>query len=101
MIVHNITTKVAWQATDQWLRWQQETFFPQLLATGLCKDCRLFRLDQPDEKEDPTYTAQLFFNNRNDYDHFLRSYYGKIANETKALWSAHAVQFSTTMTLVS
>ncbi len=101
MIVHNITTKVAWQATDQWLRWQKEVYFPKLLATGLCKDCHLFHLQDQDETEGPTYTTQLFFDGKENYDAFLREFYGDIIKETKALWAALTVDFSTTMVLVN
>lgn len=101
MIVHNITTKVAWHATDQWLRWQKKVFFPKLLATGLCTDCRLFHLQDQDETEGPTYTAQLFFDNKKNYDVFLQEFYHDMEKETKTLWSAMTVDFSTAMLLVN
>ncbi len=101
MIVHNITTKVAWQATDQWLRWQKEVYFPKLLATGLCSECRLFHLQDQDETEGPTYTTQLFFDERESYDAFLQHHFTELTKELKLLWGSLTVEFSTTMQLVN
>lgn len=101
MIVHNITTKVSWQAVDTWLRWQQEVFFVKIQATGLCKECRLFHLQDQDETEGPTYTAQLIFGNQEHYSEFLSNYFPAITKEQQTLWSALTVDFSTTMRLVN
>ncbi len=101
MIVHNITTKVLWVASEEWIRWQQETCFPKLLATGLCEDCRIFHLLDQDETEGPTYTIQLFFNKQESYDAFLLEINPGLVRDADQRWRGVSVHFSTAMQLVN
>ncbi|MBX3242304.1 MAG: DUF4286 family protein [Chitinophagaceae bacterium] len=101
MIVRNTTTKVAWSIADQWLDWQINTLFPKIMASGLCSDCKAFRLQEQDDTEGPTFTTQFFFDNTEDYETFLRSFYNPLEQQLRNLWGRQAVDFSTTMQLVN
>lgn len=101
MIVYNITTKITWEIAEQWLLWQQSVHIPEIMATELCLEQRLFRLLEIDEEEGPTFTLQLFFPGQEKYDVFIREYASIFSKKSTMRWGNQSIAFKTTMQLVN
>lgn len=101
VIVYNITTKVSWGIAEEWLQWQQAVYLPEIMATYLCTENKLFRLLDQDEEEGPTFTLQLFFPDQEKYAVFIREYAGLFSKKSTTRWGNQSIAFKTAMQLVN
>ncbi|MCB0695795.1 MAG: DUF4286 family protein [Chitinophagaceae bacterium] len=71
MILYNVTIKVNNDVADEWVKWMTDEHMPELMATGLFVDSKLFRLLEVDESDGITYAAQYFCRNMEDYEKYI------------------------------
>lgn len=100
MIVYNITTKVTPAIAEEWLVWQQSKYIPEIMATYLCNECKLFRLIGVEEEDGPTFTLQLFFADMEKYEAFMNEYAQPFSKKSSMKWGHQSIAFKTTMQLV-
>ena len=72
LIVFNITTQVEWDIADEWLNWQREEYIPEIMATNLFDDYRIFRLMDIEGDDGPTYTVQYFTSAKDRYEQYIQ-----------------------------
>lgn len=101
MIVYNITAKVTWQVADDWLNWQREEHIPEMLATGLFSDYRIFRLLEQDDNEGPTFTIQFFADTWGKYEEYIRISASALRQKSVKRWGNQTIAFHSVMQLVN
>lgn len=100
MIVYNITAKVTWVIADDWFAWENEEHIPEMLATGLITEHKIFRLLEQDEEEGPTFTMQFFFPVWENYETYIRVFAPSIREKALQRWGNQFIAFRTVMELV-
>ncbi|MCC6289519.1 MAG: DUF4286 family protein [Chitinophagaceae bacterium] len=101
MVVYNITTKVTWQIADEWLKWQQEEHIPEMLATLLFAEHKIFKLLEQHEDEGPTFTIQFFFSSLGKYEAYMRLHAAALREKAINRWGNQSISFRTVMQLVN
>ncbi|MFT3949190.1 MAG: DUF4286 family protein [Agriterribacter sp.] len=101
MVVYNITTKVTWQIADEWVKWQQEEHIPEMLATSLFADYKIFKLLEQEDDEGPTFTIQFFFNAPEEYDAYIQLHSAVLREKAVRRWGNQSISFRTVMQLVN
>ncbi|MFT3749473.1 MAG: DUF4286 family protein [Agriterribacter sp.] len=101
MVVYNITTKVTWQIADEWLNWQQEEHIPEILATLLFADHKIFKLLEQDDDEGPTFTIQFFSDDVEKYEAYIRLHSARLREKAVKRWGNQSISFRTVMQLVN
>jgi hypothetical protein len=100
MFVYNITTKIAWDIADEWLDWQREEYIPEVMATNLFDEFKLFRLLDHEDHEGPTYTLQLFTTDEDRYKLYLKEHAQSIQQKVFGKWGNQFLAHRTCMQLV-
>lgn len=100
MVVYNITTKVTWQIAGEWLKWQQEKHIPQILATLLLADHKIFRLLEQEDEDGPTFTIQFFFSSVKEYETYIKLHSEAMRKTAVDRWGNQSISFHSVMQLV-
>jgi len=100
MFIYNVTVKIDWSIHDAWVKWMLDEHFTEMMNTGCFTQAQLLRLLETDETEGPTYAAQYFAGNKNDYKSYVSIYSGKIRKKYSEKWGDRFVAFRTLMQVV-
>ncbi len=100
MIIYNVTMKVDWSVAQEWLRWMQEIYIPEIIDTGCFEQHQFVQLLHVDETEGPTYAAQYFAKTLNDYNKYLAQYASGFSNMISNKWGDKCIAFGTLMKVV-
>ena len=100
MILYNITTKVEWSVSQDWLKWMQQTHIPEMLDSGCFEKHQLVRLLQVDETEGPTYAVQFYASALSKYDYYLQHYAPQLREQVREKWGDKYIDFGTLMQMV-
>ena len=101
MIVYNITTQVDWDIAEAWLIWQQETFIPEVMATQLFDEYKVYQLLELDNQEGPTYTIQFFTNAMERYSTFIADHASALREKSIDRWGEQFISYHSCMQLVN
>jgi hypothetical protein len=71
MLLYNITTKVDNAISDEWLQWQRKIHVPEIMASGLFYEYRVYRLLEQDDSEGKTYITQFLTYSEKIFDEYL------------------------------
>ena len=97
MIIYNVTIKLEHSIARDWRQWMLAEHIPMLLATECFYDAKLFRLLEQDDTDGPTYCAQYFCANMQDYQKYINDFAPRMRAETLKLWGNHLVAFRSLM----
>ena len=100
MIAFNVTTKVAWDIADEWVDWNIEEHIPELMATGLFDDFKMYRLFE-EEGEGATFTIQYFTSSKDRYDQYINQLAPLLREKVFTRWGNQFISFQTVMELVA
>ncbi len=101
MILYNVTINIDNSVQDEWLQWMKSRHIPDVLATGLFVDSKIFRILSADEEEGNTYSIQYFLNSIDDYEKYQKEFSAKLQSEHTGKFRDKFVAFRTIMELVS
>ena len=99
MISYNITTKVTWDIVDEWIDWQLEEHIPEVMATGLFDEHKMFRLLE-DEEDGVTFTIQYFTSIKDRYDQYISQFAKILRDKAFERWGNQFISHRTLMELV-
>ncbi|UII28708.1 DUF4286 family protein [Fulvivirga maritima] len=60
MVLYNVTIGIDSDVEQEWLAWMKTTYIPTVMATGLFKDCQIFKVLGQDEEASVSYSFQYF-----------------------------------------
>jgi len=97
MILYNVTINIDSSVHDEWLEWMKSKHIPDVLATGLFIDNKIFRIITDDDEEGSTYSIQYYLNSMNDYEKYRDEFAGKLQEEHTGKYKDKFVAFRTIM----
>jgi len=101
MIVYNITIKIDAKIEDDWLAWLKNEHIPEIMATGLFIEYKLFRLLEQEERDGVTYVVQYFAPSLEHYKKYVYEFSQLFQQKTFQKWRDHFVSFRTVMEIVN
>ena len=98
MILYNVTVNVDDDVHDEWLQWMKTKHIPDVLATGLFLDNKLFRIKSDDGGH--SYSIQYFLRSMDDYEKYQNEFVAKFQDEHSTKYKDKFAAFRTIMELV-
>ncbi len=95
MILYNTTYSVAQEVATDWLRWIKAFYLPAVKATGLTVDHRLLRLLTELDNGGVTYSLQLNFESRTEYETYLAQHAETMQQRIQHRFGGQFVSFDT------
>ena len=99
MIVYNVTLNVDTDVHAEWLRWMKETHIPDVMATGLFLDSRIFRV-LADDDGGITYAVQYTCADMATYERYRDEQAPRLQAETQKHYGGKFVAFRTLLEVV-
>ena len=96
MILYNVTINIESSVHDEWLDWMKSIHIPEVLATGLFIENKIFKIISDDE-DGYTYSIQYFLNSIEDYQKYQKEYAPKLQEEHSGKYKNKFVAFRTVM----
>ena len=93
MFIYNITIKVNRPISDQWMKWQMEEHIPDIMATELFNDYKVYRLHDQDDSESLTFIFQFHTSDRNNYDQYIKEHAPRLREKTFQKWRDGFIAF--------
>ena len=100
MFVYNITVKVDNEIVHQWLQWQREVHIPEIMATNLFDDNKIFKLLEHDDNNSSTYVLQYFTETKENYNRYINEYAPALREKALERWGNNFIAFRTLMQIV-
>ncbi len=98
-IVYNVTVKVDASIAADWHFWMLKEHIPMLLQTGCFEDAKLYRLLEQDDSDGPTYCAQYFCKDKNQYQKYIDQYAASMRAETQNMWGDKVIAYRSLLSL--
>ena len=96
MILYNVTINIDDSVHAEWLEWMKSIHIPDVLATGLFIDNKIFKIMSEDENGN-TYSIQYFLNSMEDYKKYQEEFAKKLQEEHSGKYKNKFVAFRTIM----
>ncbi len=75
MILYNVTVNIDQNSEADWLDWMTTVHIPEVLATGMFLENKLFKLiSPPEENQGVTYSIQYYAESLKQLDEYLENY---------------------------
>ena len=101
MLIYNVTTKVDWSVSDDWVKWMQEIHLPDVMASGCFEKYQFVRLLDIDEVDGPTYAAQFYASSKDSYDDYISNHAPQKRQHVIETWGNKFISFRTLMQLIN
>jgi hypothetical protein len=101
MIVYNITIKIIPDIEDAWIQWQRQEHIPDIMASGLFTEYKMFRLLEQDDTEGSTYVLQFFAPSIAHYQRYQKEHAGGLQQQSFEKWGNQYIAFRTIMEIVN
>lgn len=101
MIAYNITYKVDPAIEEVWIEWQQQQHIPEILATGLFTEYKMFRLLEQDDSEGMTFVIQFFAPALENYYRYIEEFAAVFSKRAFDIWGDRFIAFRTVMEVVN
>src|SRR5215218_8500517 len=100
MFVYNITVKVDNEIVQQWLQWQREVHIPEIMATDLFADNKIFKLLDHYDNNSSTYVMQYFTETKENYNRYINEHAPAFRAKALEKWANNFIAFRTLMQIV-
>ena len=101
MILYNVTVNINEEDELDWLQWMTTVHIPEVLATGMFVDNKLFKLISPPEEQGITYSIQYFASSLQELDDYLENYAPDLIQKHAEKYQDKFVAFRTVLELVT
>lgn len=99
MIVYNVTVNIDFDAHDTWLRWMQDVHIPDVMATGLFVEQRMYRV-LADDEGGITYAIQYTAPDMAHYERYRDEHAPRLQADAHAQFGGRFAAFRTLLELV-
>jgi hypothetical protein len=100
MILYNVTVNVDKDAETEWLNWMRETHIPDVLATGMFLENKLFRILHDSEDGSINYSVQYFAENMDKLNEYMQVHSKKLQQDVQIKFQDRVVSFRTLLQAV-
>ncbi|MEO8666036.1 MAG: DUF4286 family protein [Ignavibacteria bacterium] len=100
MILYNVTVNIDPSVHDEWLEWIKNKHVPDVLATGLFIENKIYRVLSEHESEGYTYSFQYFLGSKSDLEKYQKEFAPKLQKEHSDKFKDKFVAFRTVLELV-
>ncbi|HVM87243.1 MAG TPA: DUF4286 family protein [Puia sp.] len=97
MIVYNITMKVNRSIVDEWIAWQKNEHVPEIMATKMFDDYKMYHLLEHDDADGVTFAIQYFTSSLERYEQYISSFAPSLREKAFAKWGNQFTGFRTVM----
>jgi hypothetical protein len=97
MILYNVTANVENAILIEWIKWMIEIHIPEVMATGMFQDHKMYRLLIDDENDTSTFSIQYFANDIGKIDEYLQHHAPGLKKKHVDKYGAKVVTFRTVM----
>jgi hypothetical protein len=101
MIIYNITSKVSNAIHMDWLKWTEEVYIPELIATGCFTDGVILQLLEIDDSEGPTFAVQMKAESKALYNRYVEHFAEAMKQKSFAEWGDQFISFRSVMKVVN
>ncbi|MCF1749645.1 DUF4286 family protein [Mariniradius sediminis] len=95
MILYNVTVNVDKDAETEWLNWMRETHIPDVLATGMFLENKLYRILHDSEDGSINYSVQYFAENMDKLNEYMQVHSKKLQQDVQIKFQDRVVSFRT------
>ena len=95
MILYNVTVNIEQDVEMEWLEWMKEVHIPNVMATGIFFDQKIYRL--LNEEEGSTYSFQYFAKSLEDVNVYFEKYAPSLVQEHLDKYKDKHVAFRTVL----
>ncbi|MEX1131603.1 MAG: DUF4286 family protein [Flavobacteriales bacterium] len=99
MIVYNVTVNIDHDAHDDWVLWMRTTHIPDVMATGLFVESRMFRVLAEDEGGS-TYAIQYTAPDMQHYERYRDEHAPRLQADAHKEFGGRFAAFRTLLELV-
>lgn len=99
MIIYNVTVNIDNDVREEWLQWMKEKHIPDVLATGLFTENRIFRV-LVEEENGTTYSIQYSCHTMQDYETYRDQHAPRLQKEHTEKYSGKFAAFRTLLEMV-
>jgi len=92
--------KVNHDIVNKWIAWQKEEHIPEIMATKLFDDYKMFHLFEHDDKGSATFTVQYFTSSIERYNQYISSFALLLREKALAKWGDQFTGFRSVMKTV-
>jgi hypothetical protein len=100
LFVYNITIQVDPKFEQEWLQWQQKEHIPDIMATGMFSEWKIYHLLGQDETEGITYVIQYFADTFDNCERYLQNHAPLLREKALQRWGDRFIAFRSVMELV-
>ena len=94
MYIYNVTVNIEDSAHDEWKHWMETTHIPDVMATGLFKNCRFTQV-MVDEESGTTYSIQYMVKDMETFQLYQEMYAPNLQKDHKEKFEGKFVAFRT------
>jgi len=95
MYVYNVTIGIDKSAEEEWLAYMRETYIPQVMATGMFTDARMFRILHDNEDNTTSYSVQYLASSIERVQQYLEQHSPEIIEAHRTKFRNRHVAFMT------
>ena len=100
MLIYNVTLKIEWDISADWIEWMKKEHILQVMDSGCFVKYQFVRILQTDDTEGPTYAVQYFAEGFAQYDHYIKDYAPALREKTFEKWGSKFIAFRSLMEIV-
>lgn len=99
MIVYNVTINIDAEVEQKWLAWMKDEHIPDVMATGLFLECRMFRV-LADDEGGTTYAVQYIAADMDHYERYRDQHAARLQAQSQEHFGGRFVAFRTLLQAV-
>lgn len=97
MYLYNVTVNIDSDIEEDWIQWMKTVHIPEILATGLFVENKIFRLLHEPHNEGSTYSVQYFVDSLANLDTYLNEHAPALAAKHNERYRNKHVAFRTVL----
>lgn len=100
MILYNVTVNVDKETEKEWLSWMKEVHIPDVLATGMFLDNKMYRILHDSEDGSINYSVQYFAESMDKLNNYIQVFSKKLQQDVQVKFKDKVVSFRTLLQAV-
>lgn len=100
MYLYNVTVNVEKELEPEWMTWMKEVHIPDVLATGMFHENKIFRILHDSEDGSINYSIQYFTDSMEKVLEYQSKYAPKLQQDVRDKYQDRIVTFRTLLQMV-